>query len=698
MIYYKDFNFNLTNIMMSGSGDSKFSNNIFTFDIETSTAFYIKGKWRPFFYSLSKEFYNDCKCVSWCYIWQFSIDEQVVYGRSLESFKVFLDKLLDIVGCKIYVYVHNLSYEFQFLRNILHFDKVFARKSLHPIFCQYGKCEFRCSYFLSRLSLDAISKDNVKYKKKTGAVNYNKLHFPWKELTDDDYEYSELDCLSLYEYIARMRNRWGNVKNIPYTQTGNARRAMQEVFKGDCEYNYYCRNRVPSLDEYLLLREVFWGGLTIASSDYVNYIVKNVHSFDETSCYPFAAITEDFPQGHFTSILRREIICESAQEVLNVLQNEVYNECAIFELEFTDLKSTHQIKYIPYSKVISCDNKLLANGRVVTADRLEITVTDVDLQAIMKVYSFSKCKIKNIYVSRKGRLNSKVIDLFIRLFCEKNELKFDDERKDEYAKLKEILNSLYGMMVTNNVIPDIIFNDAWDTEKNFDPQVKLDKERSNRKNFTIYAQGVWIAAYPRKYVFDMAYRMGDDWIYTDTDSAKVVGYKCFDYVQEYNDSVIKKLKEKLTPEQFEKVRFFNKNGDVEFIGQFSYEGTYDKFKTIGAKKYAYENKGKLHITVAGLSSSESIKQIHRIEDFKIGQIFDYKHSGRTQMLYLDDQEPIEIDGHVIDYKYSICAIPKTYTLGISKEYDDFLVQSEKKYDDCPYMANRRLYNEKENSK
>ena len=130
MIYYEDYNYEdikkLTYIH-SVKGE-KYCNDIFTFDIETSSAFYINGKWRKFYFTLDAEYYKKCKKISWCYIWQFSINETVIYGRSLEEFKVFFDKLLSLINCKIIVYCHNLQYEFQFLRNIFQWKNVFARK------------------------------------------------------------------------------------------------------------------------------------------------------------------------------------------------------------------------------------------------------------------------------------------------------------------------------------------------------------------------------------------------------------------------------------------------------------------------------------------------------------------------------------------------------------------------------------------
>ena len=76
MIYYKDYNYEdieKLSYIHNVKGE-KYCNDIFTFDIETSSAFFINGKWRKFYFTLNADYYKKCKKVAWCYIWQFSIN------------------------------------------------------------------------------------------------------------------------------------------------------------------------------------------------------------------------------------------------------------------------------------------------------------------------------------------------------------------------------------------------------------------------------------------------------------------------------------------------------------------------------------------------------------------------------------------------------------------------------------------------
>lgn len=90
----------------------------------------------------------------------------------------------------------------------------------------------------------------------------------------------------------------------------------------------------------------------------------------------------------------------------------------------------------------------------------------------------------------------------------------------------------------------------------------------------------------------------------DTDSLKLRNGYNKEYIEEYNKSVIEKIK-KVSKEleiPFEKYMPKDINGKTHLIGLFEEDGKYDKFITQGAKKYAYidsEDK-KIHITVSGI--------------------------------------------------------------------------------------------------
>ena len=126
------------------------------------------------------------------YVWQWQFgDDYTVVGRTWEQFATFQRKISKILDDSVLViFVHNLSYEFQFLRGIYQFspDEVFAIKSRKVLKCNMHGCfEFRCSYIHSNMNLDTYTKKmGVKHKKLTGTFDYEKIRYPWTELSNEE--------------------------------------------------------------------------------------------------------------------------------------------------------------------------------------------------------------------------------------------------------------------------------------------------------------------------------------------------------------------------------------------------------------------------------------------------------------------------------------------------------------------------------
>ena len=96
-----------------------------SFDIETSSfkAYDDKGQ--------------EIKCAT-MYIWQFGLNGSVIFGRTWDEFFELLGILqqsLDLSEEKhLVIYVHNLGYEFQWIKQWIHWDKVFAIKQRRPVY------------------------------------------------------------------------------------------------------------------------------------------------------------------------------------------------------------------------------------------------------------------------------------------------------------------------------------------------------------------------------------------------------------------------------------------------------------------------------------------------------------------------------------------------------------------------------------
>lgn len=103
----------------------------------------------------------------------------------------------------------------------------------------------------------------------------------------------------------------------------------------------------------------------------------------------------------------------------------------------------------------------------------------------------------------------------------------------------------------------------------------------------------------------------------DTDSLKLFGDYDKSVIENYNKSVVEKIKNVCKERNIDINRFKPKdrNGKEHLIGVFDCDGNYSEFIQQGAKKYAYRDKedNEIHITVSGVPKqrSKSIKKLRR---------------------------------------------------------------------------------------
>ena len=128
MIYYKDF---ISEYYIPKNHGRK-DNTIFTFDIETTSYLILDGKQyaTDYYLTFSDKEQERCEFRSCMYEWTFSIEDKVFYGRTWLEFLDFLNTInSNNPKAKRYIFVHNLSFEFQFLRSQFKIDSVVSRKS-----------------------------------------------------------------------------------------------------------------------------------------------------------------------------------------------------------------------------------------------------------------------------------------------------------------------------------------------------------------------------------------------------------------------------------------------------------------------------------------------------------------------------------------------------------------------------------------
>lgn len=657
------------------------NDDIMCFDIETSSGFLHKDSdtLEPYL-GKSKKYYEDCKKYAICYVWQFSINDNVFWGRTLEDFKDFLQELEYYEPHKKIVYIHNFSFEFQFLINVLQFDYVFARQARKPLFAEWSTYQFRCSYFLTNMSLATWAEQRkLSVQKLTGNLDYTILRTPKTALTDKELAYCFNDVLVMYFGLLQYKEKYGHIIDIPFTQTGEVRKEVIDRMNVSSEYKYRkrCIKLIPeTIEDYTLLCDCFMGGYTHSNAVHTNIVLDNVRSKDISSSYPIVMCLEKYPMTYF----EETVPCD------DYFNNDNYSYIITFDVEH--LHSKRWNTWLSFSKCSKIKGYSLDNGRVLKADYVQLSLTNVDYEMFQLCYDFDNLNIIDFRISSNDYLSPTFVKYILELYGNKTTLKGIKEKEPLYMKSKQYINSMYGMMVTKNITDTIEFEeDRWKKElldeKNFYTKIASEKKKLS-KTFGAFQFGVWVTAYARRNLWQGILALDYNVAYCDTDSIKFIDCDS-NFFNEYNKRIEERENERADMLGIPRDKFCprDKNGIPHRLGIFDDDGQYKKFKTLGAKKYCYiDNDDKLHMTVSGVRKS-AVSQLHGIEDFKDGTTFDVEHAQKLIMSYVDDMPPIvwnkgQYDEFHSNYKYGICAQPTTYSLGVTDDYESILTMVQNK--------------------
>lgn len=501
---------------------------------------------------------------------------------------------------KLLCFVHNLSYEFDFLIKNLSRPKSFICNSTHSVIAATlddYQIEFRCTYQLSKLSLAKIGE----------MVGLPKLEseyrtiYPEDEVTEEEWVYCERDCDILNPYILSELKIYKMLSKLPYTSTGKVRRKLREKLT---TYNDEEWDKMPPEDCFNALSKTFRGAITMSNPRFTNRIInRRVRSFDEKSKYPSVMLCEEYPY----TIRKVEDFDDNTytKHKFWLARVKLHNIYTNFEWGCI---SSNTCEYVDYK---SAD---IFNGKILNCTMVDLYITNIDLDMYKKVYYIERIEFIEFYAcDRFGPLPPPFIEL-IKEFAE-NKVKIGKELKlveseygehsneymekyKEYMDSKAMLNGIYGMMV-QKLTPQEFYIDEKFIWHEKDNEYKCIEGKHLYRNFLF---GIFITAYSRyDLVVAIIHNCPNNFVYCDTDSIKFI-----DIGKEFEDTN-KDIPEYL--QQFDYLKGFNK---------FEEEKPYDKFLTYGAKKYCYERNGVFGFTVSGLPKHTTIKSF---DDFRLGSVY-----------------------------------------------------------------------------
>ena len=662
------------------------------------------------------------------YVWQIAINGNVIIGRTFEEFVQLMNQISEryhlSVDQRLIVWVHNLSFEFAWIKDYFTWDKVFAISTRKPIYALTTTgIEFRCSYMLSNLSLANVGKSLTKYNvsKLEGELNYDlKRHYK-TPLTEQEIHYCINDVLVVSAYIKELMEKpdaHNDITRLPLTATGYCRNYVRKnCLVGDNKeeqfrkYHEMIRHlTISGIEEYNQMQRAFMGGFTHCSCRHSGKKLACVDSFDFTSSYPYVLCSEKFPM--------------SKGKVINVTSYKQLKElckyyCVIFDVKFIGLVPKYiNENYISVSKCLDENLKPLRekdrakynivtnNGRVVGGDIIT-TLTNIDFEIIDKVYKWKKISIGTCRIYKKDYLPREIIISILELYKAKTTLKNVPGQEDFYQKGKQLLNSIYGMMVTSVLMPIHSYDNeqGWTIEHK-EAEKELKKYNKSKKRFLYYPWGIFCTAYARRNLWTGILAFGDDFIYADTDSLKVLNAEHhMDYINAYNRMVIRKLemvsKHYDIPMDYFKPKTIK--GVEKPLGVWDKEtteaegGQWKFYKSLGAKRYMIlTGDDKLTISVSGVNKKYAIPYL--LDKYGKEKAFDAftedliipaeyydkegnKKDGTGKLTHYYIDEPTEGEltdylGNTIHYHSlsGVCLEKTSYKFTIEAEYLSYLKQ------------------------
>lgn len=632
-----------------------YSSCVCAFDIETAT--------------------NRALQVNYMYVWQFQIDEAyTIIGRTWDEFTELCSRISTALDdLTLVIYDHNLSYEWQYIRTLFDFgpEDVFATDLRRVVKCTaLGNLEFRCSMMLSNMSLGQFTSTmQVEHKKLDGSDIYDKEYFPWSDLPDHVLQYSAYDVIGLVEAVKQlMRLNGDNLYTIPLTSTGFPRRDLKQAMR------FYPRNKLhrclPPLRCYEMLEEAFRGGDTHANRYYAGLILdekstgSRVLSADRSSSYPDVLCNCMFPMGEWK---QEPASGDRLKEIMMDGSLAIVAEIRLYDVRLKN--GWNGDPYIPAAKCSHIKGAIYDNGRILEAEELTITLTDIDYYIITQDYIFYGVEVLEMWSSAYDFLPDTYVRVVCDYYLQKTALK-GSGRDMEYDKAKSRLNGLYGNAAMRVLKEDIIYKDGklqYDHSKSREQLL----QKAYRNASSSYAWGVWCTAWARFRLWEGIQNVGpESFVYCDTDSVKYLDAPFITW-DAYNE-------ERRKSSIYSGSLARDAKGKIHYMGVYEPDGEYKRFITLGAKRYAYEDPdGVLHITVSGVNKEKGAQELGCLENFHDGFLF--QNSGKTASRYVDDpsmdylwlkddagvQRSIRITPYILIEE-------TTYYLSLTEEYKELI--------------------------
>lgn len=579
-------------------------------------------KYSPFVAALDTEtstITHEDKKVAFMYVWQMAIENVAFYGRNWDEFRHCLQTIKEKMHLsseyRLIVYVHKLKYDFAFYKKEVNLEckeeDFIARSPRTIIKHMMQDCfEVRDSGAYTEQPLDHMGEE-IGIPKVKG-YDYTKVRTYDTPLTQKELQYCENDVLILTRFFRREAKFYKNVSQIPLTATQRVKRLIQSEFnkpKNSVFRSMILHRQLKDTEAdksiLKLLKMAFFGAFNYSTILYKGVPVENVTGIDLDTCYGAQCLLHQFPMSRFKSLP----VPQSTQDLrTNVLYKR---KALLITFAAKNVKAKYgDIGFLPthiknYWERSMLDLRTVSAKRMLVANKIRMTLTDIDFMLFQKLYSYEGIKFESVQGSEYGYMPDYMVDSIVNTYTKKIETKRkQNEIKKtrpltlaeqlEYIRVKSMVSRIYGILVQDPIRP--VYD--WDCETQ---DVRKSGTSNSHVQFqpVLYQWGVWVVAWARyeliKLLFSIAFKGGemqlDKILYSDTDSLYFRGTEEVS-ISAYNEAIDKKI------------RFFckkyNKNYAIlKDLGKLKTE-KYESFKTTGLKQYAYIQDGQFDYRCSGL--------------------------------------------------------------------------------------------------
>jgi hypothetical protein len=169
--------------------------------------------------------------------------------------------------------------------------------------------------------------------------------------------------------------------------------------------------------------------------------------------------------------------------------NDMYRLYAyLLVVRFKNLKCKYYNNFISSSKCRYIKGGKYDNGRLISADEIEIVLTDVDFKFILKAYS-CEYEIIESFSALYKYLPKLLINFILDKYVKKTELKGIESEEVNYNRVKAMFNSIYGMTCTNTIRNDVLYDNVrgWYEEELTNEKILELLEKERKKGFLSFS-------------------------------------------------------------------------------------------------------------------------------------------------------------------------------------------------------------------